>query len=107
LEGCGFRDLQSEYDALGIQIVGVSFAEPETNMSWVEDQSYEFEIWTDDERALALYYGAIDDAEDLAPKRHTKILDASGTLVLEYVDSVGPDAHPQQVLEDCQALFGG
>jgi hypothetical protein len=37
--------------------------------------------------------------------RVTKILDASGTLVLEYeVSSIG--THPAQVLEDCIALFG-
>ena len=36
----------------------------------------------------------------------TLILDAQGTLVLEYRSSTGASGHPQDVLEDCQALFG-
>jgi peroxiredoxin len=40
------------------------------------------------------------------PQRITKILDANGDLVLEYVTDVGPGTHPQKVLEDCRLLFG-
>jgi hypothetical protein len=36
----------------------------------------------------------------------TLILDAKGTLILEYREGTGASGHPQQVLEDCQILFG-
>ena len=86
--------------------MGVGFANPSKNTDWVEDQDYEFEVWTDNDKVLSLYYGAIDDPGDIAPSRHTKLLDANGELILEYVDNVNPTGHPQEVLEDCEALFG-
>lgn len=86
-------------------IVGVSFDEPEVNQAWAEEEGFAFELWTDDDRTLALTYGAATRPDQAAPSRKTFILDAEGDLVLVY-DSVGVSAHPQEVLEDCQLLFG-
>ena len=63
-----------------------------------------FELWTDDERTLADTYDANLGA---FANRVTMLLDADGTLILEYRDDVDFGTHPQEVLEDCQALFGG
>lgn len=87
-------------------IVGVSFDAPEDNQAWAEEQDYAFELWTDDERALALAYGAADSASQAFADRVTVILDERGALVLVY-ESVGVGIHPRYVLEDCQILFGG
>ena len=80
--------------------------EPATNQSWAEDEGFEYEVWSDDDKTLALYYGAAESSSDWFPSRVTKLLDANGTLILEYVDSVNVGTHPAQVLEDCQAIFG-
>ena len=45
------------------------------------------------------------------PSRITKLLDADGKLIVEYVDIDGfstnaAAAHPAEVLEDCQKIFG-
>ncbi len=82
--------------------MGVSFAGPEVNTLWIQDQGYQYEFWTDTNRELALYYGAVEKVTDFVPARVTRILDAEGVLVLEY--AVG--THPLEVLADCQALFG-
>jgi peroxiredoxin Q/BCP len=105
-EGCNYRDLKPEFDALGVQIVGVSFANPATNTEWVEQESFNFEVWTDDDKALSLYYGAVNGPSAGAPKRITKLLDEKGTLILEYVEAIQVGTHPAQVLADCQILFG-
>lgn len=76
------------------------------NLRWAEDQDYLFELWSDDDKALALHYGAIQRPSAVFPQRITKILDANGDLILEYVSDVGPGTHPQKVLEDCRLLFG-
>ncbi len=86
-------------------IVGVSFDEPETNQEWAEEEGFSFELWTDDDRTLALTYGAATSADQAYASRKTMILDQDGALVLVY-DSVGVSAHPQDVLEDCEILFG-
>jgi peroxiredoxin Q/BCP len=105
VEGCGYRDLYADFQALGIEIVGVSKDSPAKNDAWAEDEGFQFELWTDDQNDLALYYGAAATETQSYFARLTKILDSDGTLVLEYqVSSVG--THPAQVLEDCQVLFG-
>ena len=47
--------------ALGIDIIGVGFAQPEVNEAWGQQQEYDFELWTDDNRELVDAYGAMAD----------------------------------------------
>lgn len=89
-----------------MSIVGVGFDEPEENAVWAEEESFQFELWTDLDRTLALTYGAADDADAAYPDRVTVILDAGGDLVLQYLEDVVVGTHPQDVLEDCERLFG-
>lgn len=87
-------------------IVGVSFDDYETNQAWAEEEEYLFELWTDDdERTLAVTYGAAASSSAGYANRKTMLIDADGNLLLEYL-SVSPSGHAQEVLEDCQALFG-
>ena len=105
MEGCGYRDLYADFQALGVEIVGVSADAPSKNQAWAEDEGFQYELWTDDNRDLAVYYGAAASSSTSYFSRLTKILDSDGTLVLEYqVSSVG--THPAQVLADCEVLFG-
>lgn len=84
----------------------MGFDPPATNLAWAEDEGFEYEVWTDDDKTLALTYGAVSSADATFPSRVTRVLDAEGTLVLEYqVSLIG--THPAEVLADCQVLFGG
>jgi len=105
VEGCGYRDLQKSFDALDVKIIGVSFDTPTENEDWAVDEGFQFDLWSDTYRDLALYYGAATSPTQGSASRITKILDEDGNLVLEYpVVSVG--THPAQVLADCEILFG-
>ncbi len=86
-------------------IVGVSFNKPEKNRGWAEAEGYPFPLWSDDDKALALHYGAVGNKLMPVPSRITLILDAQGQLVLRY-DDVNVGTHPGDVLDDCRALFG-
>ena len=88
-----------------MRIVGVSFNKPKKNLSWAASQSFPFELWSDDARDLALYYGAATSRKAFAPSRITVLLDARGDLLLRY-DDVSVGTHPADVLEDCRVLFG-
>lgn len=83
----------------------MSFDDPETNHEWSLDEGFAFELWTDDDKTLALTYGAASSSTQSAATRVTMLLDDTGTLILEYL-TPSPASHPQDVLEDCQALFG-
>ena len=85
--------------------MGVSFSSTATTSAWAADEGFQFELWTDDDRTLALTYGAASSSSARFADRITVILDAEGNHVLEYdVTSIG--THPAQVLEDCEVLFG-
>jgi peroxiredoxin Q/BCP len=89
-----------------VEIVGVSFDSPEENQSWALEEGFQFELWSDDDRELALYYGAAASAGALAASRITMLLDDGGAQLLEYTESINVGTHPAQVLADCQELFG-
>jgi len=89
-----------------VQIVGVGFDSVEENQEWAEEEAYAFEIWSDDNKTLAMTYGAASSVSTNVPSRVTMLLDAEGELVLEYVVSLKIGTHPEQVLSDAQALFG-
>ncbi len=106
MEGCGYRDLYGEFEALGVEIVGVSFDPPRANAAWAEDEGFPFELWTDGpERTLALTYGAALNPSAAVALRVTVLLDPDGDLQLTYaVTDFG--THPAQVLDDVTALYG-
>jgi peroxiredoxin Q/BCP len=106
VEGCGYRDLKAQFDALGVQIVGVGFNPPEAMQAWAEDEGFTYELWTDTDRTLALTYGAAKREDQSSPSRITMLLDAEGRLLLEYVGAIDTGTHPNDVLTDCEALFG-
>ncbi len=85
--------------------MGASFDPPSRNQAWAEAEGFAFDLWTDEGRELALTYGAAATASQPFAGRVTVLLDENGELLLEYpVVSVG--THPQEVLDDCELLFG-
>ena len=90
-----------------MKIVGVSFDSPSENQSWAEDEAFQFELWSDEDRVLALYYDAADSESTFLADRVTKVMGPDGVLLLEYVDSINVGTHPAKVLSDCTVLFGG
>lgn len=104
VEGCGYRDLHPQFEALGVEIVGVSFTDLATNQEWAERLEFPYEIWRDDERTLATYYEAVDGPETQYPKRRTRVLNTEGKVVLEYNDKIIVGAHPADVLDDVRML---
>lgn len=89
-----------------MHIVGVSFDSPADNLAWAQDEGFQYDLWSDLDRTLALYYGAAESAEDPKPIRLSVLLDTDGAVLLEYDVGSGFGTHPAEVLEDCQALFG-
>ncbi len=80
----------------------MSFDAPAANATFATNNNFQYELWSDTSKTLAQYYGA----GGAMPQRVTRLLDAEGTLIVSYVVGMGIGAHPQAVLEDCQAIFG-
>jgi peroxiredoxin len=83
----------------------VSFDTPEDNAAFAEAQSYTYELWSDLDRSLALHYGAASSESQAMASRITVLLDEEGVWRLVY-DPASVTSNAQDVLEDCEILFG-
>jgi peroxiredoxin len=86
--------------------VGVGLDTPATNQSWAENEGFQYDLWTDDDKTLGITYGALSGASDTSVRRVTMLIDEKGELLLEYTDAIDVGTHPGDVLEDCEILFG-
>lgn len=82
------------------------FQSPEFATSWIDDQDFQYEVWTDDDKDLAVHYGAAADRNAFIPARVTVLLDENGEWLLEYTSNTSSVSHTDDVLADCEALFG-
>lgn len=105
IEGRGFRALEQDFEQLGVRIVGVSLDPVEANARFRADQGFGFELWSDSTRALSIHFGAAKSPRTRIVGRRTVVIDEEGRLVLDYPSVLNVLGHPQQVLEDCAALF--
>jgi peroxiredoxin len=83
----------------------VSFDDYSKNHDWATSENFQFELWSDVGRELAMYYGAATTPTQGAASRVTRLLDADGTLILEY-NSINTTTSPGLILDDCEAIFG-
>lgn len=96
--------MYEEFQALGVEIVGVSFDDPADNLAFHEANEFPYPLWSDLDRELALYYGAATDASQAYASRITVVLDEEGCLLTTY-EKVNPMSHPGDVLDDLQELL--
>lgn len=87
--------------------MGVGLDSPADNLAWSDTEGFLYDLWTDDDAVLGVTYGALSNDRDTSVDRVTMLLDADGALLLEYTEAINVGTHPAQVLEDCEALFGG
>ena len=105
-EGCEFRDLYEEYAALNVEIIGVSFDAPAQNKLFSFNNSFQYALWSDLERELAVHYGAASSSEQAFAARHTVVLDEYGRWMLTYPNVSNTTQHPNDVLADLKLIFG-
>ena len=92
-----------------MKIIGIGEGDLETIDNWVEEESFGYEVWRDDNRDLALAFGAISSRSQWYYSRVTVLLSEDGSLLVNYNVGTfsGIDAHPSDVLSDCQKIWGG
>ena len=71
----------------------------------MQDPPYQYELWSDTNKTLALHYGSISSPSASTAGRVTRLIAGDGDLLLEY-GSIDVSVSPAEVLEDCRQLFG-
>jgi peroxiredoxin Q/BCP len=102
-EACGFRDAHAELQALGVTVIGLSKDSPKSHQGFIQKQSLDFPLWSDQETKLIQELGAWKEKSMygrtyMGIVRSTFVIDPTGTIVHVW-DKVKPATHPQEVLE--------
>ena len=95
IEGKGFRDVYSEYQAKHVQVVGVSVDECAAQQAFREKYGFPFPLIADKDQKVSGLYGVL--APGGHAKRVTFLLDPKGK-VLEVVEG-SPDTHLKRASE--------
>lgn len=102
-EGRALRDSFAAYREAGIEILGISFDDPDRNAKFVEAEGFPFRLLSDEERKLAMEVGATGSPKQWYAERISYLVGPDGKVIAAY-DSVDPSAHAAEVLADFAAL---
>ena len=106
MQGQGFRDRSSEFDAEGAVILGASFDTVAENLAFADAQGFTFRLLSDTTREVGEAYGVKKPADEQwadFPRRITYLIDPAGIVQRIYhVTDVA--ANPDEVLVDIRSL---
>jgi peroxiredoxin Q/BCP len=95
-EACDFRDAQSDLDAAGFKVFGVSPQGAASHRRFSEKYSLNFPLLVDSDLAMAKAYGVTEGTKPRV-KRSTFVIDEDGT-VLEARYGVRAKGHVESLL---------
>ncbi|MCC7064459.1 MAG: peroxiredoxin, partial [Planctomycetes bacterium] len=88
-EGCGLRDQIEEFRRRDVAVLGVSFDSREDNAAFRTKHELPFPLLSDSDRAMAIAYGAAENAEAKVARRIAVLIDGEGKVV-QYWGRVDP-----------------
>lgn len=110
-EACAFRDGFSKFKKAGIEIIGVSVDSVKKHTKFVEKYTLPFTLLADEEKRIVNAYGVwgkkkFMGREYMGTNRVSYLIDPKGKIAKVY-ESVKPDEHADEVLEDVKSLRKG
>ena len=97
VEGKGLCALQSEFDAAGAVILGVSFDAEPANRAFAEKFGFEYSLLCDTDRKIGMAYGACDSPSAGHARRITYVIDEAGKI-RHALPKVDPATHADEIL---------
>ncbi|MDC0936581.1 thioredoxin-dependent thiol peroxidase [Pirellulales bacterium] len=107
-EACAFRDAQTELEAHGATVLGVSPDDAASHREFCDKYDLNFPLLADPNRQVAEKYGAWREKnmygkKSMGIQRSTYLIDAKGKVAKVW-KSVKVDGHAEQVLKALAAL---
>lgn len=101
-QSCAFRDLASEFGALGVQILGVSGDDAESHRHFAQRRRLPYPLLTDEGKRMRRAFGAL--AFGLLPLRVSYLVGADGRVAGVHDGRFDPAAHADRMLDAARAL---
>ena len=107
-EACDFRDNQANLKKLGYSVVGISKDNTKSHQKFVEKQSINFELLSDETGEICEKYGVWQEKQFMGKKflgivRSTFIIDANLKIQKIYT-SVKVKGHVDQIINDIKSV---
>lgn len=102
-ESCHFRDLASEFRALGAQPVGISMDPEERQAEFAKKNNFDFPLLADVDGDVARHYGVKRALNLLRVKRATFVIDPTMHVRAVINSEVSMNAHADRALEALRA----
>jgi peroxiredoxin Q/BCP len=97
-ESCHFRDLASEFAAVGAKPVGISADSVDKQKQFDEKESLGMPLLSDPDRVVAAQLGAKRGASFLPNKRITLVIDTDGRVLDVFHSEVSMGSHADKAL---------
>ncbi|HET6965754.1 MAG TPA: peroxiredoxin [Acidimicrobiales bacterium] len=99
-ESCHFRDLSTEFEALGAQRVGISRDDVSKQKQFDERHTLGFPLLSDPDQKVAEAYGVKGGLLGLSPvKRTTFVIDRDGTVKAVIASEINFNSHGDKALD--------
>jgi peroxiredoxin Q/BCP len=99
MESCHFRDLKSEFEAVGAQRVGISGDAVEKQKQFSDKHSFDFPLLSDPDGKVASTFGAKRNFSLAPTKRMTFIIDTDRTVIDVIKSEVRMGVHGDRSLQ--------
>ncbi len=110
MEAVGFTRLKPEFDKAGVAVVGVSRDTPRSHRNFIKGKALSLKLLSDRDAAVHKLYDVwrpkkFMGREFLGTIRSTFLIAKDGKISKVW-DSVDPDGHAEEVLEEAKKLAG-
>jgi peroxiredoxin Q/BCP len=104
-EACHFRDLASEFAAVGAQRVGISTDSVDKQAQFADKQKFDYPLLSDADGAVATSFGVKRGllGKLMPVKRTTFVIDTDGKILDVIASEVSMDTHADKALEVLRA----
>jgi peroxiredoxin Q/BCP len=82
-QACSFRDWQSELNALGYRVIGISSDSPSSHQKFIAKHNLNFTLLSDQGGKVRKQFGAAS-LVGIIPSRKTFVIDENGTIEFIY-----------------------
>jgi peroxiredoxin Q/BCP len=102
-ESCHFRDLKSEFEALGAQRVGISMDSAERQAKFAHKNGFDYPLLADVDGEVARHYDVKRALDLLKVKRATFVINQDRTIKEVITSEVSMNAHADHALAALRA----
>ena len=104
IESCHFRDMKSEFEAVGAQRVGISADDVAKQKKFSDKHEFDYPLLSDPDGAVATQFGVRRRFTKLSPTKRATFVIGSDLTVLDVIQSeVRMNVHADRALEVLKA----